>query len=1139
MNHRFLSFFPVLTLMLAAATIGADADEHRVPRASLPLMNSAPAIDGDISESEWARAIRMERFCGVRSPVLTGGKASFWIGCDGTRIYVAVKSETPPGGQLLNGVEPAPQGGDARVWLDDSIELVFDPLRTAPESRRRLYHAIINAQGAIYDQRHATKGGGEAWRGRWETASKIADDRWWFEAALPLSDMDVKPADLKHPFGVRVCRNWKRSAGPGQSEWSSVGGAFLSVETMPEITWDAAAPIVQTRQLHDPEGTTPHVVVSIANPGGTPLPVNVALRIHPRSSAKVDREERLTIPGNQAVVVDLASSMALGDVAHTCVEVTSPDAGKVYYQRDFRWQMERTEPFFTLTTEGKKHVKLEFAHLPYHGVIKAKIDISGLKEKAGVTGVHLALRPKDGSPLAETAMPPLSDFKTEIEWSIPSLTEGSYELVASIDGQATGPVIASFVRHVFPWEHNKIGASDLLVPPFTPIEVKGARVSTVLRTHTVAPTGLWQQVKSLGVGLLREPMRLDATVAGNTSTAIGKGLTYDLQRDTRAVANGAWSAGSLEGSVTTDWDVDGSMKWTLRLAPTDQSVDSLTLTIPLQNARSPLMHACTDGIRFNYAGVVPEGDGVVWRSSQAARNSIIGSYVPYLWVGAEERGLCVYGENDAGWITHPEVSCQELVRRGDSLDLVLHLIAKPGSISAPRTITMAFQATPVKPMPKDWRRWTFGAWRAAGIPGVRHVAFMGSCWYWGTETPCLDWYPRGQDWTYFHKLAETRRTGEVDKAFIEEWLKGFEHIYASAKTPEKRKHLEKIFRNHTNAAFHTMKGRPKTLNIYTNGRGVRFDTPEGQTFLDEWHRDAYSKRDWPPRGGAAYDLDPVASFRDYAMSHFRTMAEIMVDSFYWDDLFFQSNFDTIGTPAYVLPSGHIQPSMGLYNMREWVHRTARMQLEMGKPVRNIIHMTNTAITPVLAFAQMNYTWEDKGGAADFQDRFDRDYTRAESIGLQQGNVPFALWLVHTKDKAQARWVERTGTGCMLVHEIKTSGGGETFWGIFRLMMEYGYGLPEVKVSQYWKKDHPAALAGSDAVSLVMSKPGSALILVCDYGNGGDLKLTLDQGALGLEGTLAATDRETNSRLRVTPNGTVQFPLKKHDFKLVLVEANTP
>lgn len=1130
----------VLAGLVSLALPAAAAEAYHVPQARVPLLSTAPTIDGEVRAEEWAGALRMERFCGVREPLLTGGEASFWVGCDGTKLYIAVVSETAPGGQLLQRVVPAPQDGDARVWLDDSVELVLDPLRAETGDRRRLYHAILNARGAIYDQRHALTGGGEAWRGHWELASKVIGERWHMEIALPLADLGVAAADLKGPFGVRVCRNWMRTAGPEQSEWSAVGGAFLSPETLPVICWDAAAPVVQTLQLVDPGTAQPRVRVSIGNPGPASLAVQAAIVVRPRSSAPAETRQALTLAPGGSKVLELGSGLAPGDPAYTLIEVTSPDGRQIYYQRDFQWRLDRPEPFFAADQGEARRVGLDIAYYPYHNVMQVRVEVSGLQEKEKVTGVGLSVRAKaDGRLVAETGMPALRESRTELDWVLPPLAEGTYELVARLAGVTTDPVSRTFVRHVFPWEHNRIGRSDILIPPYTPIRVDGNRVSTVLRTHTVSPVGLWEQVESLATPLLRGPMRLEAKVAGQTVLASGTGLAYSETGDTRAVAAGSWSAAPLRGRVQTQWDFDGAMTWVLELEPTATPVEALTLTVPLDAALCSLMHACTDGIRFNYAGLVPAGEGRVWEGGKAARNSIIGSYVPYLWVGEEERGLCVYGENDRGWVTDPGVPCQELVRHGDTLDLVLHLIARPGVVEAPRRLTVTFQATPVKPMPADWRRWVFGAYRAAAFPDIRYLAFLGSCWYWGTDTPCLDWYPRGGDMTYLRKLAETRRTGVVDTAYIEQWLKGFEAHYAAAKTPEKRKEVEDTFRAHTNAAFHTMKGKPQFVNFYTNGRGVRFDTPEGQTFLDEWYREAFATRDWPFCGGVAYDLDPVESFRDYALWYLRQMADTVLDSVYWDDLFLQSNFDTVGTDAYRLPSGFTQPSMGLFNLREFVRRTARMYLELGRPPQNIVHMTNTAIVPVLSFAQMNYTWEDKAGAADFQDRFSRDYIRAESLGLQQGNVPFALWLVQADTPEKLAWVERTGTGVMLVHEIKTSDGGDLFWKIYHDLLDFGYGKPDVAVSQYWKKGHPARVEGSDAVTLVLSRAGSALVLVCDYGEGGDLVLRLERAALGLPERGVARNVETGQALELAADGAIRFSLRKHDFRLILVAGETP
>ena len=142
-------------LALIVATPGL-ADERRVPQARLPLFKTAPVIDGSVSAEEWAGAVRMERFC--HGPALVPMEASFWAGSDGKKLFIAVVSETPPGGKILARVAPLPDGRDARTWLDDSIELVLAPEPAAPPGQCRLYHAVINAQGALHDTLYVVGG---------------------------------------------------------------------------------------------------------------------------------------------------------------------------------------------------------------------------------------------------------------------------------------------------------------------------------------------------------------------------------------------------------------------------------------------------------------------------------------------------------------------------------------------------------------------------------------------------------------------------------------------------------------------------------------------------------------------------------------------------------------------------------------------------------------------------------------------------------------------------------------------------------------------------------------------------------------------------------------------------------------------
>ncbi|NOY75669.1 MAG: hypothetical protein GXP32_07735 [Kiritimatiellaeota bacterium] len=88
------------------------------------------------------------------------------------------------------------------------------------------------------------------------------------------------------------------------------------------------------------------------------------------------------------------------------------------------------------------------------------------------------------------------------------------------------------------------------------------------------------------------------------------------------------------------------------------------------------LHTCTDGIRINNGGYAPKGTGKVCDGSKCARNSIVGTYVPYIWLGGESREISVFGKNDKGWINAKGTSCQELVRSNGTLCLSLNLIAK-------------------------------------------------------------------------------------------------------------------------------------------------------------------------------------------------------------------------------------------------------------------------------------------------------------------------------------------------------------------------------------------------------------------------------------------------------------------------------
>lgn len=1115
-------------LSLLALTGSTQAADYSIPQIRLPLMSKAPVIDGAIYEAEWQGADRMERF--GRPEPLAAQSAAFWVGSDGKELFVAVRGETQPGGKLLTTAEPLDDGTDAKTYYDDSIELYIcpDPDTAVPQT----FVGIFNAKGAIFDQIVGAKAN-PAWRGKWRVKSSVTGDRWDCEIAIPLSEIGVAAPLEGRQMAVRVARNWQGSADIVQTEWSPLGGTYSNVSTMPRVHWDSKAPVIQVLQLQDALNEPSRVKLRLSNPGQTPLRLVSKVEMSPRESQTTRASEPIALaPGETRDII--VPGAALGsEPIYTRIQVTSADARAVYYLRDFSWQVTRPKTVWTAQKETKT-LRTQFSYFPTANTVRTKVNLAGIPNLDQVTGVALEVRRKgETTPLAKKIMPaPEGGIIELMRWDLPPLPDGDLEFVMTTQGIVMEPEVQSFERKTFPWLDSKLGLSDVVVPPFTPIELKGNTLHTVLRSHTVNGIGLWDQVLAQGKPLLKQPMRLEATTGGKRIVARGQ-VKWDEPSATQANATATWSAGSLAGSTQSHWDYDGMMRCVIKLQPTRQPVDSLTLVIPLDDSEAPLLHACADGLRFNYAGVTPVGTGRVWESSKARHHDIIGTYVPYVWLGGAERGLSVFGENDRGWITDGKTSCQEIVRAADgTLELRLTLIQTPSAWKEPREIEIGFLATPVKPMPENWRLWTVGNRGTKKVPGQHHMAFLGSSLYWGTVTASDEIYPRDADFTLWDKLAETRKTGKIDRAYIDKWMLG----YKTADTPAGQR--QRIgYKAHIDSGFYSMSTKPDGVLPYTNPRGLRLDQPESRTYLDEWLRAAYPSREVDYAAFKSYGVDPVPSFRDFSAYHWQKMLTTFADGIYWDNGFLASAVNPITSQAYFRPDGSVQPAMGLWNLRATVRRGAVLQQELGRTNRNMVHMTNTALAPILSFTPTILSWEFSHGDIDFQDRYKRDDIMSSSLGRQFGAVPFVLTLIAGNDQEKIRWAARTAAGVMLTHELKptpASVGTPDFWEDYDRLVEFGYGGASTKVWNYWQPDYPVKITGETS-SLLVSKPGELLLIICDWSNGGDLKINLDANLLGFKKLLEVKDAESGSNLPLATDGTISVSLKKHDYKVIHVK----
>lgn len=1080
----------VLSAAMAASV--SLAAEMPSPAFRVPKMSKAPVIDGVVDEAEWAETVGSFGFCTYPTDTMFQMKSRFWIGRTADRLYVASVCAIGPNGLLK---ETPRRNRSQKCLLDDTFELVFIPDMTAATPDVR--HAMVNFNGAYFVEAQIN-GAMAAWNLRtMETRSTERDGFWHFELSISLDEIGFldAPADA---HALRLCRNWKGA----YSTWGVVSSmrpndsGFFSAHKAIPLVFDDDAPAVQFIDVESGDEVHWTTELRVANTSSRDQSFKVRVEGRPVNSQPGMTVEDVALKAGERRTFKVSGPILNDEKVDLAAEVLPADGTRPHFFRRTVWRPNAPKPEWIGSGASASAVKFDFAYFPSHSKMRVRADLSAVAKRPA--DVSVTVRDAKDAVLATRRFALAKDGIADEIWAIPDLKEatlrsgdGGYTVTLEAAGVENGTVKKAFRRDVFAWEGFAGGTSATIPAPFTAVERKDGHVRVVLRDHEVDELGLWRQVTAAGKPVLARPMRL--------------------------VGDGAVSA-------VSEWDIDGMMKWTLTLGAGRHT--SLRLEVPIRAERATLMHACADGMRYNYAGEVPKGRGRVWRSSQAPHTSIIGNYLPYVWIGGPLRGIAVYGENDRGWEIAPDAECYEIVREDDgTVTLVANIVQKPVELAAPRTVTLAFQATPIKPMERNWRGSDIGD-------------LVGSCYYWGGLTAYDEVQPFNGTDEFWRKMGEARKTGKADKAYVERMIADYMALIPTnnaAQREARRRTIVAHFNSGMNVSAGTF-GTGKKLVFYTNGRGVRLGSPAGSTFCDEWTVEPFWKRPFTFDTTRSYSLDPNRAYLDYAAYWWeRMIASGACDYLYWDDIFCQSNFDLVGTDAYRLPDGDIQPASGIFRMREQIRRCAVLQAEHGWPCqKNWVHMTNTALAPVLAFAGMNYDWEDVAGDTALQERYSRAGIQAASIGRQFGNQVAVMGYFSTKDPAseKLKWLHRTGVGACLTHEVQWRRVAE--WRTAdKLLGDWGYRAEGTAVWNYWDEDvpFPVAVSGGENAALAMARNGEAVVVVSDWEKGGNYRLKPDAGALGLPAGFRAFDMETGKELAVT-DGAVSVALKRLDYVIV-------
>jgi len=253
------------------------------------------------------------------------------------------------------------------------------------------------------------------------------------------------------------------------------------------------------------------------------------------------------------------------------------------------------------------------------------------------------------------------------------------------------------------------------------------------KSYTFGADGLPESVVTQGHELLAAPIRIVCEEDGEVSEwdndyKNNESESFIQKRsDSEAVICGAKQTKRFIVDLCSTIDYDGCVDIQLKLmtrgrtvaqefgtaaiTPLNYKLDKLWLEIPLKSEYMHFYHQHRGGeIRLCDGTVLP--DSPTSSGGRLPDKSFSLPFKPLLWFGNDEMGFGWFAENCKGWQPDDDLNAIEVIKEGDVTLLRIHLLdSHPASWTKPFedgvfgykpiTFRFGFQATPVKPFPKQ------------------------------------------------------------------------------------------------------------------------------------------------------------------------------------------------------------------------------------------------------------------------------------------------------------------------------------------------------------------------------------------------------------------------------------------------------
>ena len=514
---------------------------------------------------------------------------------------------------------------------------------------------------------------------------------------------------------------------------------------------------------------------------------------------------------------------------------------------------------------------------------------------------------------------------SRVELSLSEVQPGGCELhVEAVCGEVRRRgVQALTVPPDPPWLGSGVGISDRVPMPWTDMRAEGRTVHCWNRAYVLGDGPFCSQVLSAGRELLSGPVELRVSSGGAPLVWGERRLTVTEERATHVRFATRASAPHAVLAVDARIEYDG-MVWfdaVLTPGPDGLALERVGLDVPVRGEWARFWQGMLPRTIEKHAGEVPAGEG-----------ALVGqTFIPAFWVGCDERGIQWFTETSEPWDDPGREDSVGLVREGDTVVLRVVPVASPRLLREPWRFSFGVQASPVRPVLPDWRKY-----RLSGAPGTAHLVW--------TNPEDMIWFG-----------------------------------YPRAREPEVL--AKKI------ADFHR---RRVTVIPYSCPFLLSLDCPESRLYGPEWLRlgegDSGSA-DVVRMGGCAQYVPPSSPhYADFSLwAHERFVREIGWDGLYFDHSTVKA-LDFAPAGCGYVRDGVRLATYPVRATREMLKRMYVMLKEKSPEHWLMIHTSGQALLPLHGFADIRAVGEDLGMRLSKRPNYHEILTEAEWRAIESGHA---------------------------------------------------------------------------------------------------------------------------------------------------------